>query len=226
MFLPYVYIVRNRTNGKFYIGMRSANKVVAEQDLGTHYFTSSKHVKNNFAEFDTEIVAYFVDQISAFEFENDLIKEHWGDSLLLNRHYQKSMSKFSMAGAKRADLAEYNRKTKSKPKEVRNYNCTHCNDNLIREEFVHLLPKEHYYCNATCRNKFIATQRKSMRGISKPYKPGRIAWNKGLPNQRSAINGKKSASKQSSTVIGRKKKVLADGTWTWEYPNKQEPKLL
>jgi hypothetical protein len=74
-----------------------------------------------------------------------------------------------------------------------------------------------FYCNYSLAQGQISVNQK---------KPGRIAWNKGLPNQQSAINGKKSASKQSSTVIGRKKKVLADGTWTWEYPNKQEPKLL
>ena len=150
MFLPYVYIVRNRTNGKFYIGMRSANKVVAEQDLGTHYFTSSKHVKNNFTEFDIEIIAYFVDQISAFEFENDLIKKHWGNSLLLNRHYQKSMSKFSMTGSKREDLTEYNRKTKSKPKEERVYTCAICACIFTILEFCHHPIREEVVCGHKC----------------------------------------------------------------------------
>lgn len=179
MFLPYVYIVRNRNTGRFYIGMRSVNKVVAEQDLGVHYFTSSKHVKNNFSEYDSEILAYFVDQISAFEFENDLIKEHWGDPLLLNRHYQKSMSRFSMAGAKREDLAEYNRKTKSKPKEIRHYKCTHCNTVIIKEEFCHHAAKSNYYCNASCRGLHVASWLPSRAGIPKPYKEGRTAWNKG-----------------------------------------------
>lgn len=150
MFLPYVYIVRNRVNSKFYIGMRSANKVVAEQDLGIHYFTSSKYVKNNFSDFDIEIKAYFIDQISAFEFENELIKENWGNPLLLNRHYQKSMSKFSMAGAKRSDLAEYNKKTKSKPKEERIYTCIICKDIFTRLEFCHHLPKLEFVCGHKC----------------------------------------------------------------------------
>jgi len=34
----------------------------------------------------------------------------------------------------------------------------------------------------------------------------------------SAENGRKSAKKLSSTVTGRKRKYLADGTWTWYHP--------
>jgi len=33
-----------------------------------------------------------------------------------------------------------------------------------------------------------------------------------------AINGKRSAKKQSKTVAGRKRKYLDDGSWTWQYP--------
>ena len=43
---------------------------------------------------------------------------------------------------------------------------------------------------------------------------------KGKANPQAIINGKKGASKLSSTVTGRRKKVLPDGSWTWEYPNK------
>lgn len=220
MFLPYVYVVRNRNTGKFYIGMRSANKVYAEQDLGTHYFTSSKQVKNNFSEYEVEIKAYFVDQLAAFEFENELIKEHWGDPLLLNRHYQKSMSKFSMTGAKRGDLAEYNKKAKSKPKEKRNYNCSNCGNGLVYEEFCHHPPKEHYYCNPKCRNTYIAKFRDKPIGNTKTKADGRTSWNKNLPNPQAAINGKKGASKLSKTATGRKRKYLPNGSWTYEYPNK------
>lgn len=181
MFLPYVYIVRNRINGNFYIGMRSANKVVAEEDLGVRYFTSSKHVKNNFADYDIEIIAYFVDQLSAFEFENNLIKEHWGNPLLLNRHYQKSMSKFSMSGAKRKDLAEYNRKTKSKPKEERTYKCVICEGIFTRLEFCHRPRKEEFVCGHKCNG-----VRSGKKSLGKPNlkistsRKGKSSWNKGL----------------------------------------------
>jgi len=43
---------------------------------------------------------------------------------------------------------------------------------------------------------------------------------KGKKNPQSIINGKKGSAKLSFTVTGRRKKVLQDGTWTWEYPNK------
>jgi hypothetical protein len=160
--------------------MRSANKVVAEEDLGIKYFTSSKYVKNNFLDFDIQIVAYFVDQLSAFEFENELIKEHWGDPLLLNRHYQKSMSKFSMTGAKRADLAEYNKKTKSKPKEERIYKCVICNEIFTRLEFCHYPIKEEFVCGHKCNG-----VRNGRKTLGKPNLKSRIslkgrpAWNKG-----------------------------------------------
>ena len=47
-----------------------------------------------------------------------------------------------------------------------------------------------------------------------------IPTTKGKKNPQAIINGKKGAAKLSSTVTGRRKKVLQDGTWTWEYPNK------
>jgi hypothetical protein len=182
MFLPYVYIVRNRNTGKFYIGMRSANKVVAEEDLGVYYFTSSKHVKNNFNEFDREILAYFKDQISAFEFENLLIKEHWNDPLLLNKHYQKSMSKFSMSGSKRNDLSEYNRLTKKKPKEERTYKCVICGGIFTRLEFCHHPIKKEFVCGHKCNG---TRNGKTRLGIPNPKisksRKGKSSWNKGKP---------------------------------------------
>lgn len=42
----------------------------------------------------------------------------------------------------------------------------------------------------------------------------------GMSMPKSANNGKKGASKLSNTVTGRKRKYLPDGSWTWEYPNK------
>ena len=181
MFLPYVYKVTNRVTKKFYIGMRSANKVVAEQDLGIYYFTSSKHVKNNFSEYDSEIIAYFVDQLSAFEFENGLIKEYWGDSLLLNKHYQASMSKFSMSGTKREDLAEYNRRSKTKPKEERIYKCIICDGVFTRLEFCHYPIKDEFVCGHKCNG--VRNGRKS-KGQPNPKvsesRRGKSSWNKGL----------------------------------------------
>jgi len=64
---------------------------------------------------------------------------------------------------------------------------------------------------------------------------GSEPWNKGKKNIYSEetlqkmsdskkgntfTRGKKSAKKQSLTVIGRKRKYLSDGSWIWIYPNK------
>jgi hypothetical protein len=44
-----------------------------------------------------------------------------------------------------------NTKYKSMPKEIRNYNCSWCEKQICKEEFIHHAPKHHYYCNASCR---------------------------------------------------------------------------
>lgn len=221
MFLPYVYIVRNRLDSTFYIGMRSANKVVAEKDLGVVYFTSSKKVKNNFKNFDIEILAYFKDQLSAFEFENNLIKEHWGNLLLLNKHYQKSMTNFSMSGTKRPDLTEYNKTVKTKPKEERIYLCVICNTTHNRMEFSHKKKREDFVCGHKCNG--IRNGRKSLgkRNIKlSESKKGKPAWNKGKTNSTAAENGRKGAKTQSEKVKGRTRMYKEDGSWTWKYPEK------
>jgi hypothetical protein len=219
--------------------MRSANTVPAEEDLGFYYFTSNKTVQENFQDFEIKIVAYFKDWESCYTFENELIKENWGDPLMLNRHYQLSLSTFSMAGHSRPDLAEYNRKHKSKPKEIRQYKCSNCNKDIEKEEFCHHPQKQHYYCDTECRNQFVGrriTERKKKKSSNKiPKKShvpwnkgkkcpriseackGRKAWNKGLLNPTAAENGRKSADKQSKTVTGRRI-IVRNGNRVWAYP--------
>lgn len=244
---PYVYLLTHKTSGEFYIGFRCSNDVPSSEDLGFKYFTSSKNVKTKFNEFDYQIVAEFFDADSAYQFEQQMIKENFDNPLILNRHWQSTTS-YSMLGFKRPDLAEYNKLTKSKPKELRSYKCSWCSVEMIKEEFCHHSPREHYYCNASCKNYFIAKIRPSRKGI--PTK-GHTAWNKGLTkdtnetikNMAAALsekvkgkpawnkgistpatqycgeNGRKGAAKMSKTVTGRKRKYLEDGSWTWEYPS-------
>ena len=83
--LPYVYICVHRETKEFYIGYRSQNKLSPEQDLGNKYFTSSKIVKPRFHEFETKILSTFNDKVEAHTYEQNLIREHWGNPLLLNR---------------------------------------------------------------------------------------------------------------------------------------------
>jgi hypothetical protein len=218
MFLPYVYKVTHKTTGNFYIGMRSANKITAEKDLGVRYFTSSKLVKHDFSNFNIEIIAYFVDQIAAFEFENSLIESHWGDPLLLNKHYQKNMSKFSMKGCKRPDLSELNKKLKTKPKEERSYVCCECSILFKKKEFCHGPKRLTPFCSRKCAAAHNGRKTSLARkGTQMPHLHGRKTWNKGLPNPTAAENGKKGAAKQSQKVTGRKA-VYRSGKRTWSYP--------
>jgi len=73
--LPYVYRCVEKTTGRFYIGYRFKNTVSAKEDFGTHYFTSNPYVKENFENFNFEIIAEFPNRKSAFAFETKLIKE-------------------------------------------------------------------------------------------------------------------------------------------------------
>ena len=73
--LPYVYKCTEKDTGKFYIGYRFKNFVPANEDFGTHYFTSNEYVSKNFNKFDWEILAEFQDRKSAFAYETQLINE-------------------------------------------------------------------------------------------------------------------------------------------------------
>lgn len=78
------------------------------------------------------------------------------------------------------------------------------------------------YCSLECKvlNKPVnrSVTKSKTRIQSKPKK----AWNKGISNPCSAQNGKKSATKQSATVTGRRIKVKEDGTRVWVYPHEPE----
>lgn len=205
--------------------MRSANKLPAELDLGKKYFTSSKVIKNDFESFSSEILGYFIDQSSAFEFENSLIKENFSNPLILNKHYQESMSTFSMKGVKREDLSLFN-KTRKMKKEFRMYTCSHCREDFYIEEFSHHHWKEICFCTRSCRASYFNKKKKILpKKVLKKKQATipRIAWNKGIPNPK--IIGDKTPMKQESNKekmrkisTGRKRKYHPDGSWTWEYP--------
>lgn len=90
MIYPYVYRLVHKETGKYYFGYRSKNVKLglsAEQDLGIRYFTSSKLIRKSFEEYHYEIVAIFFNEEDAYDFEQDLIRDNWGDPMLLNKHY-------------------------------------------------------------------------------------------------------------------------------------------
>lgn len=83
--MPYVYMCVHSQTGQFYIGSRWANLTPSTEDLGTHYFTSSKVVQASFSEYVPSIVAEFMTKEDAFAHEQLLIQEHWGSPLLINK---------------------------------------------------------------------------------------------------------------------------------------------
>lgn len=48
-------------------------------------------------------------------------------------------------------------------------------------------------------------------------KPKKMAWNKGLHNPLAAENGKKGINKLKVISTGRRRYILADGSWTYKY---------
>lgn len=82
---PYVYQGIHPVTEEFYFGYRSRNTRPASDDLGIHYFTSSKYVKPRFAEFDWIVLREFETKSNAHEFEQGLIRQHWGNPLMMNR---------------------------------------------------------------------------------------------------------------------------------------------
>lgn len=90
MILPYVYKLIHRETGQFYFGYRSKNVYLGLRsidDLGIKYFTSSKTIKKSFGEFEYSVLAELYTAEYAYDLEQELIREHWGNPLLLNRHY-------------------------------------------------------------------------------------------------------------------------------------------
>lgn len=91
--MPYVYMCVHKNTGKFYIGYRSKNvklNKTSDIDFPT-YKTSSKIVRTNFDNFNWIVLAEFFTENAAYDYEQYLINEHWGDPLLINRtcHYGK-----------------------------------------------------------------------------------------------------------------------------------------
>lgn len=129
MSTPYVYKLTHKITKQFYIGFRCANKLPPEQDIFI-YQSSSKYVKEiGFENFDSEIVAVFLDKESAYDFEQRTIHENMSNPLILNKsvfiegkrfvnhgHSDKTKHKMSQTriGVKKSpEMVEKMRKTKT-----------------------------------------------------------------------------------------------------------------
>jgi len=86
--MPYVYWCTHKETGEFYIGSRTSTKLTVPSHLDfPKYKTSSKRVKPRFDEFDWHIVAEFFSSQDAYDYEQQLIFENWGNPLRLNNFY-------------------------------------------------------------------------------------------------------------------------------------------
>lgn len=90
---PYVYILTHKVTKQFYIGFRCnnvKNHIPSHLDI-FEYQSSSKKIKEmGFLNFDILILAEFLDKKSAYEFEQETIKDNFKNPLCLNKTYFES----------------------------------------------------------------------------------------------------------------------------------------
>src|SRR5574344_1646001 len=99
----YIYKITNIITGQFYIGQRSSYKCTPEDDLGIHYFTSSKIVKplfmNNTSEWQKEILYRDIQYSETLDdIEGYAIHKVINDKLCLNRNDPLIHPGFTPAG--------------------------------------------------------------------------------------------------------------------------------
>ena len=104
----YIYKVTNIITGQFYIGQRSKYIGEPEDDLGVHYFTSSKYVKplfrNNTSEWKKEILYRDIQYAETLDdMEGYAIHKEIQDHLCMNRYDPTAKPGFSTAGKHLSD---------------------------------------------------------------------------------------------------------------------------
>ena len=127
-----------------------------------------------------------------------------------NKHYEQARLEHSRL------LSEQNKRTKSKPKENRQYVCIECLASFIKLEFCHRPTRKKPFCSQAC-----AARNTSKNNIGKKLvinNPRTSSWNKGISNPQAADNARKGAANLSATVKGRTRLYREDGSWTWQYP--------
>src|SRR5574344_623907 len=115
----YIYKVTNIITGQFYIGQRSSYKCTPEEDLGKHYFTSSKIVKplfmNNTSEWQKEILYRDIQFAETLDnVEGYAIHKVINDKLCLNgydptNHKFRTMAGKHLTAETKRKLAEANK---------------------------------------------------------------------------------------------------------------------
>ena len=146
---PYIYIVKNKQNGKFYIGSQCSGKII-----GVNYFTSSTNkefkedFKNNTNNYDVWKIASFDNYEECIREENKLIKESFENPLILNKGYilgehpltrTKYNTESERKQARKNSVNKYNRNNKKKSKQYRE---THKEEIKEKDKSKYLLKKE------------------------------------------------------------------------------------
>lgn len=106
--LPYVYMCIHKITGQFYFGYREQNvslNLTSDEDFPL-YKTSSKTVNPNFDEYDWHIIAEFFNGNDAYDFEQQLISNEWGNPLLLNESCYYGKARFNHANKKHTESAK------------------------------------------------------------------------------------------------------------------------
>lgn len=91
----YVYKITNKVTGEFYHGYRYRNQTLntdPENDLWIKYFTSSIRIKKDIEKYGKnsflyEITYRDIDSIKCWQQEQIIIRQNWGNPLLLNGKY-------------------------------------------------------------------------------------------------------------------------------------------
>lgn len=145
--LSYVYKGVHKESGHFYIGYRARNKIAGTDDLGSYYFTSSNRVKEmGFCNFSWVILCEFEDGRQAFDYEQHLIEQHWGNPLLLNGRCRNR--KFNNLGVAHSEEQKQKQKQRTTLMNRPLMICPHCNKqsnssgNMLRWHFDNCKEKD------------------------------------------------------------------------------------
>src|SRR5574344_365494 len=200
----YIYKVTNIITGQFYIGQRSSFEGTPEDDLGIHYFTSSKVVrplfKNNTSEWKKEILYSDIQFAETLDdMEGFAIHRQIKDKLCLNGYDPTSRHGFrTMAGKHLSDEtkrkiseAKKNMSDETKRKMSEAHKGEHQSEEAKRKNSeAHrgnsATKGKHWKCSEEAKRHISEAHKgkhhseETKRKISEAHK-GRKAWNKGKP---------------------------------------------
>jgi hypothetical protein len=119
--VPYVYKCTNKETGQFYFGYRSKNvrlNLPSSIDF-INYKSSLSEIRQNFDQYSWEILAEFFTETSkndAYDLEQLLIFENWGNEQLLNKSCFYQKNRFKLSKHKEETKLKISMAQKGKPK--------------------------------------------------------------------------------------------------------------